>query len=103
MKSAYVALLLVAALIATGFVLNRESTQEYEKEVEPEPQVVEVTTVEQDILDAAREELERVNNELNEEEAKLLAERTAIQAARDAEVAAVDARLEEITKIRSSF
>lgn len=51
-----------------------------------------VVEVEEDVIEKANRELERINNELDAEETRLLEERNAI-----------DARLEQIRETRTSF
>lgn len=60
--------------------------------VAPVAEVEEVTTQEVDVIDAAKAELERINQELDAEEQRLLEERSQIES-----------RLEQIRSTRSSF
>lgn len=75
----------------TYFVPNDYSVQNVQPEVASTTQSV-VDEVEEDALDKANQELERINTELDAEETRLLEERDRI-----------DARLERILEIRSSF
>jgi len=79
----------IVALL-THVLIFGESKTNYEA---PEPITVEeVAIVEQDILDKAKADLERINAELDAEEAELLKQREVI-----------DLRLEDLRKTRSSF
>lgn len=60
-------------------------------------------TVERDLIDEAKAELERINAELDAEEMRLLEEKAAIEAEAAAKLDAVEARLEQIRETRVSF
>lgn len=81
-----------AIIIAGGMwlaVMLNPTEETYERPITEE---VPVVVEEIDIVDKARQDLERINNELDFEETRLLEER-----------AQIDARLEEIRETRVSF
>jgi len=60
-------------------------------------------TVERDLIDEAKAELERINAELDAEETRLLEEKAVIEAEAAAQLDAVEKRLEQIRDTRVSF
>jgi len=85
--------LLIAIVIVVGMYMTVEIFYNQDVVVEKEVTTeVETIEVEQDAIEKAKQELERINAELDTEEAKILEERKAL-----------DARLEKIREARLGF
>ena len=91
-------LAIVVGLAAVSSIFNEDVVVVNERETT----VVE-TVVEEDLIDAAKKELERINGELDTEETQLLEDIKTIEAEALAKVAEKKARLEKIRETRSSF
>ena len=91
-------LAIVVGLAAFSSIFNEDVVVVNERETT----VVE-TVVEEDLIDAAKKELERINGELDTEETQLLEDIKTIEAEALAKVAEKKARLEKIRETRSSF
>ena len=90
----------VVGLAAVSSIFNEEMVVVNEREATVVETVVEEET---DLLDIAKQELERINSELDAEETRLLEDIKAIEAEAQAKIVEKKARLEKIRETRGSF
>jgi gamma-glutamyltranspeptidase len=98
------ALLILLGIIVYVNLADKHGTMTVENVVEtPATATSTEVTVERDLIDEAKAELERINAELDAEEMRLLEEKAAIEAEAAAKLEAVEKRLEQIRETRVSF
>ena len=105
MKTIIGSLVVVVLLGGITYGILNEQASIVVQNVQPEVETVEQVeeTVEVDMIEAAKAELERINTELDAEETRLLEDKAAVEAKAAAEVAEIESKLEQIRETRTSF
>ena len=92
---------ILGGMAYNGYLNEPTEAENVKVEKETVEQIEE--TVEVDMIEAAKVELERINAELDAEETRLLEDKAAVEAKAAAEVLEIESKLEQIRETRTSF